>query len=900
MKKLLIVSPHFSTGGAPAVTLNKVELLKDSFELMVVEYSFLSWQFVVQRERIQSIVGSNFKSLGDNKHELINIIEEFKPDVISMEEFPEMFMEYDLALKIYKQDRPYKIIETTHDSSFNPARKMMMPDKFVFVSAYNALRYSHLDVPHEIIEYPIDFKEQTKDESRSKLGLADDYKHVIIVGLFTPRKNQKYAFELAQQTKGYKIQYHFLGNQAENFASYWKPLMELKNELDNCIVWGERSDIDEFMNAADLFLFPSKGDRNNKELNPIVIKEAMKYPSLPKLMYNLDVYLDKYEASFLTGDIYEDAKVLIDITKPSKKEQSDPNEELIIIGTYPNLKSRVVLTKNTIQSLKPLGRKILLLSHYPVDEQIQSMVDFYIYDAHNPLCHHSYYNRFFRNTDEYQLELNINGLKDANQSLTVLTNMYNAAKFAKGLGYKSFFYSTYDVVVHEDDLNIIRNGFEKISESNAYLGSLNTPFGKGIQTNGMFFKTDFFIETFDDVRTAPEYNKACELAGCQNFLEDYMIKKLNGKPNVLLIHNEQETLLVKSGLGVASNSEYYSVLPIEGQKDEYIFYFYTYNIDEREIFVQIEEGLDTSEFSFFVNKNREVMKLIKFNGNEIIINIDFIDGSTCYKTDKICLNSDNINKYNNTGFFRWLKKEKVGNEQPKPKIKLVHIQTTINDEREERSRESLREVEKFGIEYILHKNEPYKDLPPKFNCLRPECVSEELFDEHTVHTKGTALTPAHYGCYEAFKNAILNEFEECDFLIVCEGDCLLEIPASEFCETVFKAARLCEENNIGFFSFGDTKTLEHGWVQSPVIKEIPNQDLIFITNHIIGIQSIMFPKSTKKWLKMNLRTHKWDAADIYFNTIFRQSPFEFGIVKKRLTTQADGYSLIDRTEKKFL
>ena len=52
MKKLLIITPHLSTGGAPQVTVNKVELLRDHFEIKVVEYSFLAWSFVVQRLKI--------------------------------------------------------------------------------------------------------------------------------------------------------------------------------------------------------------------------------------------------------------------------------------------------------------------------------------------------------------------------------------------------------------------------------------------------------------------------------------------------------------------------------------------------------------------------------------------------------------------------------------------------------------------------------------------------------------------------------------------------------------------------------------------------------------------------------------------------------------------------------
>jgi hypothetical protein len=175
----------------------------------------------------------------------------------------------------------------------------------------------------------------------------------------------------------------------------------------------------------------------------------------------------------------------------------------------------------------------------------------------------------------------------------------------------------------------------------------------------------------------------------------------------------------------------------------------------------------------------------------------------------------------------------------------------------------------------------------------------ELFDEPTIQRLGTALTPAHAGCYEAFKNAILSEFNEEDFLIVCEGDCLIEVPMEEFAKKVFEAATICEDNNIGYMSFGDTHTLEHHWLQSKVIDVVPNQDLLFITNHIIGLQCIMFPKLAKRFLQDQLRTHKWDASDIYFNTIFKHSQYKMGILHHRITTQVDGYSLIDQSHKKF-
>jgi hypothetical protein len=171
----------------------------------------------------------------------------------------------------------------------------------------------------------------------------------------------------------------------------------------------------------------------------------------------------------------------------------------------------------------------------------------------------------------------------------------------------------------------------------------------------------------------------------------------------------------------------------------------------------------------------------------------------------------------------------------------------------------------------------------------------ELFNEQQVQQYGTALTPAHYGCYQAFKDAILSEFNDCDFLIVCEGDCIIETPIEEFINTVEYCATKLVENGIEYMSFGDKDTLEYGWPQSPVIRDV--NDKMYLTNHLIGLQCIMFPAHIAPWLKETLRIHKWDAADIYFNTIFAGD--RMGIVKKRLTTQADGFSLIDNTHKTF-
>lgn len=310
---MLIVSPHLSTGGAPQFTLSKIEILKDSYDILCVEKDFIAPEFVVQRNKISAILGDKFVSLGENKFELLNIINEFKPDIVSMEEIPEFFLDDSLTEKIYDVNRKYLIFETTHDSSFPINEKRWFPDKFIFVSAFNAFRYANFDVPFEVIEYPVDFKEKNP-YAKDKLGLDKSWKHIVNVGLFTPRKNQKYAFDLAKKLEKHKIKFHFLGNQADNFAGYWRPLMA--DKPDNCVVWGERADVLDFLEASDLFLFTSRGDKNNKELNPIAIKEALEY-KMPMMMFNLDVYCGKYDdyenITFLSGDLDRDSAEIIRI-----------------------------------------------------------------------------------------------------------------------------------------------------------------------------------------------------------------------------------------------------------------------------------------------------------------------------------------------------------------------------------------------------------------------------------------------------------------------------------------------------------------------------------------------------------------------------------------------------------
>lgn len=295
MKKLVFIAPHLSTGGMPQYLYKQIESLVNDYEIYCLEWdNHTGGKLIVQRNKIESLLGKRLITIGENKNTIIQYIDSIKPDIIHFQEVPEYFMQYEIAEKIYSTHRNYIILETSHDSSFDVSSKLHFPDKFLMVSNYQIKEFQKLGIPTELVEYPIEDKvrQKTREQILLELGLDPNIKHVINVGLFTPRKNQAEVIEYAKQLKDYPIQFHFIGNQADNFIHYWKPLMQ--DFPSNCKWWGERSDVDTFYQMADLFLFTSRGSNSDKETMPLVIREAISW-NVPSLIYNLPVYLDYFD-----------------------------------------------------------------------------------------------------------------------------------------------------------------------------------------------------------------------------------------------------------------------------------------------------------------------------------------------------------------------------------------------------------------------------------------------------------------------------------------------------------------------------------------------------------------------------------------------------------------------------
>lgn len=371
-KRLLYISPHLSTGGQPQYVLKQIESFKDEFEIQVVEINNVGGeQFAVQKNKIRNLVPLHI--LGEDKNDILSVIKTFSPHIIHFHEIPQFDLSFDILDKIFDKGRDYFIVATTHGSFTNPDEIRYHPDRYVLVSEWSRKRFESTDVQTCIWDYPIENYKFDKEAAQKELGFEGDWKHILNVGLFAPGKNQKEIFQIANKLKEYKIKFHFIGNQALNFEDYWKPLMDSKP--DNCIVWGERNDVDTFYAASDTFYFSS-----TLELNPLSIKEALSY-KLPSLFRRLHTYLDTYDTnplvSYIDNDLEKTQNKIIELLNPSINTEVYyqyngswikrlPKIQIKHLQTKPN-DERELLSRASIEKLKNFGIDYQLIVNVPYD-----------------------------------------------------------------------------------------------------------------------------------------------------------------------------------------------------------------------------------------------------------------------------------------------------------------------------------------------------------------------------------------------------------------------------------------------------------------------------------------------------------------------------------------------------
>jgi len=612
MKKLLYVAPHLSTGGLPQYLCKKIELLKNDFDIYLVEWADVTGGvLVVTRNKIVQLVDpKKFFTLKDNKHELIDIIDRVKPEIIHLEEIPEFFMDSDVAKRIYTQNRDYSIVETSHDSSYDVTQKQFFPDKFMFVSEWQTQQYKEIDIPQIVVYYPIEYMDRpNRTEALVNLGLDPNKKHILHVGLYTSRKNQAEFFEYAKALPQYE--FHSLGNRADNFKGYWEPLSN--NQPSNLTWWNERTDVDKFYGAMDLFLFTSRGTGNDEETMPLVIREAVSY-QIPTLIYNLPVYLNYWDSfkgvNYLKFDNFKQNCELV-ISKLEDTVSTNLDEEAFVVSTYPNQHFIEETTIECIKSLKQSGRKIILTTHYPASKELQDMVDYYIYDKNNILTKHTFYSYTWFDYGSWRVDLMLTGENnDIYHGPSVYTNYYNAASLAHNLGVKKIYYLNYDYILK--DSSYIDYVSSILDHKKSYVGVKSEKEGDTAITYFLATDPEFYLNNFPLIHNASQYDQLMDQWDSEsNGLENLTYHNLQRSKEKVYWESEEKFLpLIEEHFTHKdfSRVEYFSVVEVKDHPEQFaIFLSIANSTDNRNIKIQVLE--DDKVFS---NDTLEILNKVSW------------------------------------------------------------------------------------------------------------------------------------------------------------------------------------------------------------------------------------------------------------------------------------------------
>ena len=872
--KILYITPHLSTGGAPQYLLKKIELLHNDNDIYVIEYNDYGI-YRVQKDKILNILNDRLITLSEDKTDILKYLDEIKPNIIHFEEMPEFFMDNEIAEKIYKKSRNYLIFETSHDSSFSPDAKIFLPDKFLFCSDNQLINFRKIDVPACVIEYPVDKKSKDKhrDVTLRELGIDPALKHVLNVGLWTSRKNQAEIVEYAKLLP--EVQFHFVGNLAENFKEYWEPLT--KNLPDNCIVWGEREDRDRFYSCMDLFLFTSKGNEFDKETNPIVIKEALSW-DMPVLAHKLESYLDKYndKLTWLSDDININAVKLHRMLGISDKIVSCSMDETKVtfhfLNFYDCFHEKLLCIYELDTGLLAYRSHIITNSMWAQPHCGKDVTNGFIvkiFDAPKGYFsnisdenlidnHHLLYEKVFPWKNEVDIKVlgerkKFHGIADDPSSWytlyeTLILKYYDKLNLTEGDtvidigGHYGFFdmYALNKGVSHIHTIEPTKTTFNILCKNLAKY--------KNVKKYNLAISSDNTPRTFITIGSS----------SCNSFYESYNNDRDN-KENHGVRKEEIVDCVTLEQFMKNNNIDRIDALKIDCEGAEWDIFpavsddFFRYKL--RKLSMEAHPcGTDEHGVEYMKGKANDLIARLDGLGYQVIADSQITESG------------------------------QLGNlwATRKPKIKIVHMLVDPDGEREKESIKHLTKLSEYS-DWVYEQmiNPLYKDMPPKDTCARPTDVRMKPGEYK--------LTPAHYGNFLAHKTAINEHLnDEFDAVLFCECDAIFIKPVHEVYRSIMDRLDDINQHDLYYMSFG---------------KRIPDwkhedYEHCGVTDRMSEAHCYLLPtdKKRKAYFIKKLKETKWDTYDLWLNNnIFPDK--KCGIVKSPISIQCSGESYLDKSFK---
>jgi FkbM family methyltransferase len=355
---------------------------------------------------------------------------------------------------------------------------------------------------------------------------------------------------------------------------------------------------------------------------------------------------------------------LENLEEENKWNADKESKTVYIITSHPSYNMSEEITKKTLSNIKSFGEKIILSSHCPVSQDIQNIVDYFVYDKNNPIIKHDFYTQSWFNTDDYYALLNITKYdNNTNHALGVFLNYYNSLILAKSQGFNIAVCTNFDMVFSEVDKKIIDNRIQKMISTNKKAYFMNTPEREGTHYKTIFFITnvDYFLKEFRYIINEQQYNEEIRKVGSNtNCLENFVYHALKNKTDDLLLEEiNEENLFPTSDINLFSLIEYNTILPIENDPDHFIIWFSSSNsLDSRSVNITVRKNnnIILNEIQS-IDKRFIWYKKVRFNkGDCFEISFAVKSESEILKYKKIEVNDDVFKDIRSYGSFQEKKK----------------------------------------------------------------------------------------------------------------------------------------------------------------------------------------------------------------------------------------------------
>lgn len=217
------------------------------------------------------------------------------------------------------------------------------------------------------------------------------------------------------------------------------------------------------------------------------------------------VYADLYFCGIKGG-----AKYYIGNIVPEYGKDQFPSD-IFVIDYWISNESKETDLVNLIKRLKTYNIPILLTGHHPLKEEIQKMVDYYLYDKKNPILHYTEFEPLavFSGRWTDMGSYRVDNYYEFHHDYAIWETMRNAFNFCKYLGKEKIHFLEYDCLPNSfqyrqsflepiNQYDLVLYEFHKESVADKHLSSYCATYIFSI-------KTDIALKTMDLIKTKEEY-----------------------------------------------------------------------------------------------------------------------------------------------------------------------------------------------------------------------------------------------------------------------------------------------------------------------------------------------------------------------------------------------------------